>query len=154
MNKYTESSQSSNAEEMLHLAESTTKKSASHAESPKGFTLVFSAYLASFFGIRGVIPDAIWYWLILLAVPLLVWYWNWYKSPARLGPEDKHSKGYILAMLVMVICMQSATMWVPNNAWLVAIKIMGLFIIIFGAQMIMRSETVKQRVRKALHYAN
>lgn len=139
-------SSKSEAEAMLSAANDAATASAEQSEAPRFFVLLASSVSAAIFSLWGVIDPGIWYWSLLLYVPLGIWLGLELPKRPKSRIPLRHSGKYMLAALCLILAMQLSSFWVPGDPALVAAKfaaLLAIFWIVFSA---MRKESITNRI--------
>lgn len=135
------------AQALLAQAEEASTASVRATEPPLGFLLSLALTYAGIFSLHGIINSALWYWSLLLFLPLLVWYIYWSRKRPKSRPALKHSGKYMLGVFLMIGGMQFGNFWIPQTWLLIALKFMALFAVLITALWVMRRETITSRIK-------
>lgn len=147
MNPSSQTAPDHDAKALLAQAEAASTASVRTTEPPFGFLLSLALLWAGIFSLYGVINSALWYWSLLLFLPMLVWYIFWSRKRAKSRPALKHSGKYMLGAFAMLAGMQFGNFWVPQTWLFVALKFMLLLAVLTTAFWVMRRETITSRIK-------
>lgn len=136
----------SEAAALLASARRAATRSAERSEAPRYFVTWVSLVSAVIFSLHGIIDQTFWYWSFSAYVPLGIWYWLSARKRPKARTVLRHSRRYILFMLLLMFVMQFGRFWVPETPWLVAAKFAVLLSIFWITLWTMRSETIKTRI--------
>lgn len=136
----------SEAATLLASARRAASDSAEHSEAPRYFVAWMALVTAAVFSLHGVIAPHLWYWSLCAYVPLGIWYWLSARKRPKARTVLRHSRRYILFMLLLMFVMQFGNFWVPETPWLVAAKFLILLAVFWITLRVMRSETIKTRL--------
>lgn len=132
---------------LLAQAEQASAASVNTTEPPQSLIMSLAVVYAGIFALRGVIDSALWYWSILLFIPLAVWYLFWSRKRAKPRPALKHSGKYMLGVFLLMAGTQFSNFWVPQSWPVTTLKFVALFTVIVAAFWVMRRETITSRIK-------
>lgn len=141
----TESSKSE-AAAMLAAAHNTATASAEQSEPPRYFVVLASMVCAVNFSMFGVVDQVLWYWLLLLFVPLGFWFFVERRKRPKSRIPLRHSGKYMLAVLGLMLAAQISQFWIPEGPALVAAKFAALLAVFWVTLSIMRRESITNRI--------
>lgn len=147
MNPASQHPSTHNTEALLAQVEEASAASVSATEPPPGFLLGLALIYAGIFSLYGVIDSALWYWSLLLFLPVLGWYIYWSRKRPKSRPALKHSGKYMLGVFLMIGGMQFSNFWIPQTWLLIALKFIALLTVLLTAFWVMRRETITSRIK-------
>ncbi|MCW4465821.1 hypothetical protein OK351_09925 [Glutamicibacter sp. MNS18] len=131
---------------LLASARRAATQSAERTEAPRYLLTWVALVSAAIFSLHGIIDLTVWYWSLSAYVALGIWYWLSARKRPKARTVLRHSRRYILFMLLLMFVMQFGNFWVPETPWLVAAKFLVLLAVFWIAMWAMRSETIKTRL--------
>ena len=117
---------------------------------PRAFLVAFAALVATLFSIFHVVPMSVSLWLLLLALPLGLWYFLSMRARPKPRTMTRHSGPYIGYALLLSLAFQASRFWEALLWWEVAAK----WVVTFAFSLFVVSRLLRAEARSRLEDAS